>query len=173
MSCSEHDRQYESGEWPPLRGWELIAAERNRQVGREGWTAEHDDEHTNGELAQSAACYAWPPPRPLWVKQEWPWARKWWKPEHGSAKDGPDRIRTLVKAGALIAAEIDRLQRAALRVGGAHAEKRYPADSWPHRVISDRTAGGTVARCDKCGELWDTAGEHKCSGGAQREDSGE
>jgi hypothetical protein len=36
----------------------------------------------------------------------WPWDQDWWKPS-------PDPIRNLVKAGALIAAEIDRLQRLA------------------------------------------------------------
>jgi hypothetical protein len=34
--------------------------------------------------------------------QWWPWSFEWWKPK--------DRIRNLVRAGALIAAEIDRLQ---------------------------------------------------------------
>lgn len=35
---------------------------------------------------------------------DWPWHSSWWKPSD-------DPIRNLVKAGALIAAEIDRLQR--------------------------------------------------------------
>lgn len=38
-----------------------------------------------------------------WVNG-WPWAAKWFKPSD-------DPIRNLVKAGALIAAEIDRLQK--------------------------------------------------------------
>jgi hypothetical protein len=37
---------------------------------------------------------------------DWPWDASWWKPSN-------DPVRNLVKAGALIAAEIDRLQRAA------------------------------------------------------------
>ena len=93
-----------------LNGAELIYRERNRQLREEGWTAEHDDEHNQGELALAAACYALaelhrekemygdPPP-------EWPWEAKWWRPTPH------DRIRELVKAGALIAAEIDRMQR--------------------------------------------------------------
>ena len=105
-------------------GAELIAAERQRQIGKEGWTPEHDDEHTGGELAQAAACYAWPPPRPIDIKRAWPWDLQWWKPElmqggelvtAGEARES--RIRTLVKAGALIAAEIDRLQRIAKSEG--------------------------------------------------------
>jgi len=82
------------------RGAVLIAAERLRQIGDEGWTAEHDAQHSEGELALAGAAYAlsavqFPNP-PEW----WPWAAGWWKP------DNP--LRDLVKAGALIAAEIDR-----------------------------------------------------------------
>lgn len=38
----------------------------------------------------------------------WPWATDWWKPSD-------DPITNLVRAGALIAAEIDRLLREATR----------------------------------------------------------
>lgn len=98
-----------------MTGAEAIAAERQRQVDAEGWTAEHDDAHENGALVVAAAIYAFhastdeahshgvalarrgihPP--------QWPWAAGWWKPT--------DRRRDLIKAGALIAAEIDRLDR--------------------------------------------------------------
>ena len=40
------------------KGAEMIAAERRRQVEKEGWTAEHDSGHPSGELAMAAACYA-------------------------------------------------------------------------------------------------------------------
>lgn len=97
-----------------LTGIELIAQERQRQIEVEGWTVEHDKQYTGEKehhLALAAACYAIPAlhreyknalfvPTPLF----WPWLNDWWKPS-------PDnRIRELVKAGALIAAEIDRLQ---------------------------------------------------------------
>ena len=96
-------------------GIELIAEERQRQIGVEGWTAEHDEKHTDGQLAKAAACYAVPDnalslaspvyhiqvDRKIW----WPFDWLWWKPTPDS------RIRELQKAGALIAAEIDRLQR--------------------------------------------------------------
>ncbi|MFN3321313.1 MAG: hypothetical protein ACK43M_21435, partial [Allorhizobium sp.] len=42
---------------------------------------------------------------PGWMKELWPWGIEWWKPT--------DRRRDLVKAGALIIAEIERLDRAA------------------------------------------------------------
>lgn len=92
-------------------GVEMIAMERVRQVSQEGWTPEHDDEHYMAELTRAAKCYA---DRafmqvilhdiPKGTPPQWPWDASWWKPS-------PDPIRNLVKAGALIAAEIDRLQR--------------------------------------------------------------
>lgn len=92
-----------------MTGIELIAAERKRQIEVEGWTAEHDRQHKSGELALAAACYAVPDNKRYWgggtiLIRLWPWDWEWWKPSPN------DRIRELVKAGALIAAEIDRLQ---------------------------------------------------------------
>jgi len=92
-------------------GVELIADERARQIAVEGWSFGHDDEHDECELARASACYALPPNiRNRWFNKEllwnlWPWEPKWWKPSSG------DRVRELVKAGALIAAEIDRINR--------------------------------------------------------------
>lgn len=88
------------------KGVELIAAERQRQIEQEGWTAEHDSQHKDNELVMAAVCYA----RPYRMYNydgtpvEWPWKPKCWKPTPD------DRMRELQKAGALIAAEIDRLQ---------------------------------------------------------------
>jgi len=102
-----------------------VLAERIRQVEVEGWTAEHDDQHARGELAEAAGIYAlaagsydyrWvlanAPVNDLLAAamRLWPWDRSWFKPE--------DRRRDLVKAGALILAEIERLDRAALRMEG-------------------------------------------------------
>lgn len=94
-------------------GVALISAERARQITQEGWTSEHDDDHDENELARAAASYALPidsrphrnPNQRGRAPECWPFSQDWWKPsEH-------DRIKELVKAGALIAAEIDRLQR--------------------------------------------------------------
>lgn len=83
---------------------ELIIAERVRQVRAEDWDESHDDNHIFGELAKAAACYAFPPE--IGTRTEhWPWDFGFWKPTPD------DRIRELVKAGALIVAEIERLQR--------------------------------------------------------------
>lgn len=85
---------------------QLIAKESQRQIAEEGFTPEHDAEHVTGALAMAAACYATPQKhRPMSGNMPfgWPWAREWWKPTPD------DRIRELVKAGALIVAEITRL----------------------------------------------------------------
>lgn len=87
-------------------GADLIAGERQRQITQEGWTALHDDKHTDGELAYAAAHYiAAALGEDDSVLGSWPWNPSWWKPSD-------DPVRNLVKAGALIAAEIDRLRRA-------------------------------------------------------------
>lgn len=97
---------------PTDAGWRTavdeIAAERRRQVEVEGWTPEHDDGHRRGELAFAGASYAVISSGQISdvivARQLWPWDRNYWKPT--------DRRRDLVKAGALIIAEIERLDRA-------------------------------------------------------------
>jgi hypothetical protein len=87
---------------------EEIAAERRRQIEAEGWTPEHDNQHNRGELALAAACYArhgLNGAHRLAVPLSWPWNDGWWKPK--------DRRRDLIRAAALIVAEIERLDRLA------------------------------------------------------------
>lgn len=108
-----------------------VLAERQRQVQGEGWTAHHDDDHDGGELSAAASAYA------LYAADElnphsqgdgdyanqppdmWPWLDElagrgeghvqtiaaWWKPSNPR--------RALVKAAALILAEIERIDRGA------------------------------------------------------------
>lgn len=108
-------------------GVRLIAAERQRQIEAEGYDAAHDDEHGNGELAMAAACYA--APEFIFVKEErantviftdpWPFELRSDKRAcYGGNRlrapwnyDAEERVAMLVKAGALIAAEIDRILR--------------------------------------------------------------
>lgn len=82
-----------------------IAAERARQVEVEGRSAAHDDNYPSGELARAGACYALHAGVDLGEETPafWPWDRAWWKPK--SAR------RDLVRAAALIVAEIDRGDR--------------------------------------------------------------
>ena len=91
-----------------------ISAERNRQVAVEGWTLVHDDEHVSGEIAAMAAFYAMPPAAREWPASETGYGETLGKailPEGWTGKEG-DRRRELIKAGALIVAEIERLDRA-------------------------------------------------------------
>lgn len=90
-------------------GVEMIAAERRRQIATEGWTQEHDAyHHSNGELAHAAAVYALTPDARLFSGSDRRCPVFW--PVRWAFKPTPDdRVRELVKAGALIAAEIDRL----------------------------------------------------------------
>lgn len=108
-----------------------VLVERARQVEAEGWTPEHDDEHADGSLCMAAVCYAeWDhyehprgAPHDDLVPVNWPWARKWWKPR--------DRRRNLVRAAALLLAEIERMDRQAhnaeLRGDGQAQLDRRPA----------------------------------------------
>lgn len=93
-----------------MTGVELIAAERQRQIDVEGWKPEHDDKHDSGTLVAAAVTYALeatydgPAVKGKWFKEFWCFEDSWFK--RGT------KIRMLTKAGALLAAEIDRLQRA-------------------------------------------------------------
>lgn len=107
-----------------LSGADLITKERQRQIEAEDWTPAHDDGWRHEQLAFAAAVYAIPPSLRdgTVMRLFWPWETRWYKPvdvddarNAGTAfedeKWRQGRIRTLAKAGALIAAEIDRLQR--------------------------------------------------------------
>ena len=78
-------------------GIELIAQERQRQIEEEGWTAKHDDSHITRELAFAAAAYI------LEDDTYWPWSEGFKEYDYKT---------NLIRAGALIAAELDRLIRA-------------------------------------------------------------
>jgi hypothetical protein len=101
-----------------MAAWDDLLAERLRQVEAEGWSHEHDDKHDRGEMALAAASYAAHAVVSLRLTSEgsrlwdavtlvWPWAWTWWKPK--------DPRRDLIRAGALILAEIERIDRATVR----------------------------------------------------------
>ena len=87
-------------------GADLIREERRRQIEVEGYDTMHDRHHTPQVLCRAAVGYALheDPEKPLAeaAASLWPWTRDFWKPK--------DQLRNLVRAGALIAAAIDRLQ---------------------------------------------------------------
>ena len=107
-----------------------VLKERQRQIESEGWSCDHDDKHTDESLILAAICYALPqsirqPTKrgetfddsggrgdcPVWrekiktVPILWPisWSIDWWKPK--------TKRRNLVKATALLIAEIERIDR--------------------------------------------------------------
>ena len=98
-------------------GVELIDEERRRQIDVEGWTKEHDKQHEEGELANAGAYYALTDDMLTFIDKYWgnDMHLTIWQFDLESLKrnrrDGSldNRIRELQKAGALIAAEIDRL----------------------------------------------------------------
>ncbi|MFU7257609.1 hypothetical protein ACM742_07690 [Pseudomonas aeruginosa] len=99
------------------QAWLDVQAERRRQITAEGWTPEHDDEHSHGQMARAAACYALAGSSApndgtaaLLVSLAWPWDEQWWKPSTAR--------RDMVKACALALAEIERLDRATATQGG-------------------------------------------------------
>ncbi len=96
-----------------------VAAERLRQIVEEGWTPQHDDdEHGYDDLARAAACYALPAylrdvvmrgcygSKKLW-RWLWPFTEDWWKPK--------DQRRDLIRAAALLIAQIEQVDRRANR----------------------------------------------------------
>lgn len=110
-----------------MDGVGIIRRERQRQITEEGFTAAHDKHHDQGELALAAACYA--SPHLIYIMQDsgpgycfvdpWPYDECWDKRRdengalHGNtsfSRTRDERIKQLARAGALCAAEIDRIK---------------------------------------------------------------
>lgn len=124
-----------------------VLAERARQISAEGWTPERDDSYSESELALAAASYASAAGGCAKdVPQTWPWAPEWWKPAYGR--------RDLEKAGALILAEIERIDRAAIAAAApklpAHEPLRCSCHTcWP--IAADDHASTFMRLCPACG----------------------
>lgn len=117
--------------FPATPGITAVARERLRQKLEEGFTAAHDDKHNPmQQLVVAAACYAAAAYRKTWSKElaviyrggelvadvprdstelygfeAWPWS------EESDKREKHDRKRCLEIAGALIMAELDRIDR--------------------------------------------------------------
>lgn len=85
-----------------------VLAERQRQIEGEGFSQERDDDYREWELSRAAICYADADDRLSngQFEELWPWPMTWWKPR--DARSG------LVRSAALLLAELERLDRAAL-----------------------------------------------------------
>lgn len=84
-----------------------VFTERQRQVGEKGYQPLRDDEYHHKQLAHAAACYTLTAPNEAGRTPNcpplWPWPSASWKPR--------SRRENLVRAGALILAEIERIDR--------------------------------------------------------------
>jgi hypothetical protein len=125
--------------WRLSAGARDVIAERLGQQKREGFTSQRDDGYVYDELTNAAIAYvlsAQSPTlrefRPIGVPSVWPdnWDEKWFKPV------GPRR--DLVKAAALLIAEVDRLDR---------------AEGAPGHFKGDDTKA-----CENCGEYFNAHG---------------
>ncbi|MCR4300227.1 MAG: hypothetical protein NUV51_01315 [Sulfuricaulis sp.] len=121
-----------------------VLAERQRQMEAEGWTPEHDDEHDPGDLAAAGASYALNAADQLNPYSQgdaknampmcWPdWSIEWWKPKNPR--------RDLVRAAALLIAEIERLDRAALKTPNVLADRLEPIGEASSPKGDGRAAG--------------------------------
>jgi hypothetical protein len=141
-----------------------VLAERARQVSAEGWTPEHDDEHKHGELARAAAFYslcAEGPPKPG-VPHEIHQTRRWdfnilaaiW-PRSWNWPTPKDRRRNLVRAAALLLAEIERSDRA----DAEREERRADALREAARPNGVAPAARRCPYCDETGLVHRADGE--------------
>lgn len=108
-----------------------VLAERRRQVEAEGWTPEHDDKYPGGQLACAAIAYLMVGVNPNGARLWWPWDAKFWKPS-------PDTRRNLIKAGALLLADIEWLDRQRSKL--AELAKQEPLDGRVCSKVSAVTA---------------------------------
>lgn len=97
-----------------LKGINDVSEERLRQITEEGFNSERDDTYLPGTLGSAGASYAlaavaqliYGPDSEKEVSRApdyWPWGQDTWNPV--------DPRRNLVKAAALLIAEIDRIDR--------------------------------------------------------------
>jgi hypothetical protein len=117
-----------------MTGAERISFERMRQVTGEGYSDSHDDEHDEGSITGAALAYL------TGDESRWPWRNEW--------KPSGDRVRDLTKAGALIAAEIDRL----LRIDSAQPTPPTDQERYAAMLDQDRAdTGGSdyIVRADE------------------------
>jgi len=114
LAAIAEDREYRRPR--KIEGIELFSLELER-VRAKGRTVAHDRQYVLGELAFAGASYAQvegaqakvvtqsgkePNVEIMGPLKIWPWAQQHWKPSNS-------RLRNIVRAGALLAAEADRL----------------------------------------------------------------
>lgn len=124
---------------------EEIAAERQRQIEKEGWTPDHDKAHDRGELLAAARSYyneatGGNEYTKTGKPKTWPWEDVWWKPKTPR--------QDLIRAGALCMAETDRLRCKAERYGEFKGGLIYRTS--PEHLLHDII--GEIVRLDRTGD---------------------
>ena len=117
-------------------GMQLIQAERERQINLLGWTPEHDDQHTGGELRDAAMYY-----HSRGKGEAWPW-----KSEPGRIDECQSVNHT--KAGALMLAEIGRLERKLGRMIAECEEQGRPVrpEFWQNKIAKYKALYDSIER---------------------------
>lgn len=125
----------------------MIQAERLRQISAEGWTAAHDDTHVAFEMPLAAVTYILHAcDRGRW-QDYWPWDGEWFKPK--------DMVHGLVRAAALLAAEIDRI----LRENKAHSNSLNIGRPWTYSQRKDAFPCEHGVHPEDCSLCSDCAGQ--------------
>ncbi|MDF3842701.1 hypothetical protein P3W55_13375 [Pseudomonas citronellolis] len=160
------------------QAWLDVQAERRRQVEVENWSTEHDDRHPAGELAAAGSAYA------LYASDElcptsrgrvdygslapfmWPFNIAWWK------RSAPRRA--LVKAAALILAEIERLDRTATPAQEGDLAQAETGLAREQAALTAKVAkafpiGTTVVVVDGAGRRTPCIVKYHCTGGSAGE----
>lgn len=136
-SCQNKDRAGPTGTYVHnqlTEGTYRIAQERNRQIDEEGFTLESDQnfyDEDGSPLLKAAIAYA----NDSLVKNsvdmnDWPFEEETWKPSD-------DPVRNLEKAGALIAAEIDRILLNREKEQQQKSKRSNESAITAHDIISD------------------------------------
>lgn len=81
-----------------------LLKEREKQTQLKGYSPARDDGYVHGDLAAAASAYAWRAGSPGTRTNLWPWGQSQFKPSG-------DRRKDLVKALALLWAEVERIDR--------------------------------------------------------------
>lgn len=127
-----------------------ITRERGKQVGK-GYDASSDDRYSGYQLIDASIAYSWAAlGHAQYGNRYWPWDAESFKPEGQRAN--------LIKAAALLVAEIERMDRlsATVKAGVQEMVKRGRCDKAPAGYQCTRLAGhdGPCAAVDmnSCGE---------------------
>lgn len=111
------------------KGIELIAAERERQIKVEGYDTKHDFNEPLDSIVSAAVSYALVDIDKNQAEKWWKWEWKFWKPK--------DRKRNLIRAGALIAAALDKIQ--AQEDFDAWVKERNENPHFSSKCVNDKT----------------------------------